>query len=58
MAQEKIGQLQGKLASLSAMLESLQQLIEKCAFPRFRRDCLLLDATIESDITGGGEGVG
>jgi len=33
MAEEKIGQPQGKVVSLSAMLESLQRLIETCVRP-------------------------
>ena len=55
MAQEKLGQLQGKIASLSAMRESLQQLVETCVLPRARRECPLLDVT-ENAITGGSEG--
>lgn len=42
LAVEKIAKLDGKIASLMAMRESLDRLLETCTRPRADRDCALL----------------
>lgn len=44
LAQEKIAQLDDKIASLCAMRESLTRLVQTCELSRARRDCPLIDA--------------
>ena len=43
LAVEKIDQLDAKIATLSAMRESLRQLVATCERPPDRRECPLLD---------------
>jgi DNA-binding transcriptional MerR regulator len=54
LATVKIGELDEKLASLSAMREALVQLAESCALPRAERDCPLLHALEQEPIGNGG----
>lgn len=44
MAEEKIAQLDAKVAALLAMKHSLGRLVATCERPRAQRDCPLLDA--------------
>lgn len=53
MAQEKIAQLDDKIASLTAMRESLTRLVQTCDLSRSRRDCPLIDA-METNTEQGG----
>jgi DNA-binding transcriptional MerR regulator len=55
IADEKITQLDAKIASLSAMREPLLRLVQTCALPRARRERPLLRA-IEDDRTEGSGG--
>jgi DNA-binding transcriptional MerR regulator len=47
MADEKIAQLDDKIASLTTMRDSLQRLAATCARPRPRRECSLLTISDE-----------
>ncbi|HVA22114.1 MAG TPA: MerR family DNA-binding protein [Candidatus Micrarchaeia archaeon] len=44
MAEEKLGQLKERMATLGTMGEALQRLAATCDRPRARRDCPLLQA--------------
>lgn len=54
LAVVKIAELDERLASLSAMRNSLLELVESCARPRARRDCPLLEE-IEAQTGNAGE---
>jgi len=54
LATEKIGELEAKIARLSAMRDSLRQLVATCDRSPGKRDCPLLEA-IEDDERIGGE---
>jgi Hg(II)-responsive transcriptional regulator len=47
LAEEKIGELDRRIADLQAMRESLQRLADTCARPRRERECPLLHAIDE-----------
>lgn len=49
LATEKLAQLEEKIASLTAMRDSLRQLVATCDLSRSRRVCPLLDAIEEGD---------
>lgn len=48
LATDKVAELDGKLASLTAMRDSLLQLVDTCGRPKARRNCPLLEA-MDSD---------
>jgi Hg(II)-responsive transcriptional regulator len=56
LANEKLAQLDQKLAELSAMRDSLVQLVDSCARPRTQRECPLLHAFAAEDETRRGSG--
>lgn len=53
LATTKVAELDQKLASITAMRDSLLRLIDTCALPRNRRECPLLRA-LETDEQPGG----
>jgi Hg(II)-responsive transcriptional regulator len=53
LATAKVAELDQKLASITAMRDSLLRLIETCALPRGRRECPLLHAIKTDDQPGG-----
>lgn len=53
LATAKVAELEDKLASVTAMRDSLLRLIDTCGLPRNRRECPLLHA-IETDDKPGG----
>jgi DNA-binding transcriptional MerR regulator len=53
LAAQKIAELDEKLAALSAMRESLVQLVDSCGRPRAQRDCPLLHEFAREDELGG-----
>lgn len=55
LAADKVAQLDEKLATITAMRDSLMRLIETCALPRDRRECPLMRA-MEADAQPGGTG--
>jgi DNA-binding transcriptional MerR regulator len=55
MADDKVAELDSKLASLSAIRDSLHRLSATCSRPRARRECPLLH-TIADDAADGGHG--
>ena len=52
MADEKIGELDRRIADLQAMRDSLQRLAETCVRPRHERECPLLHAIDEGASDG------
>ncbi|MGH7745381.1 MAG: MerR family DNA-binding protein [Candidatus Dormibacteria bacterium] len=55
LATDKVAQLDEKLASITAMRDSLLRLIDTCALPRNRRECPLLHSMDASEDRGGAQ---
>jgi DNA-binding transcriptional MerR regulator len=51
LAADKVAQLEEKMASLTAMRDSLLQLVATCSLPPRERDCPLLDAIGHGDVS-------
>jgi MerR family transcriptional regulator, mercuric resistance operon regulatory protein len=48
LANRKIGEIDGKMATLRAMRDSVSQLVETCSRPGYQRECPLLQSIGES----------
>ena len=53
LAGDKIAELDAKIASLTAMKDSLRSLLDTCSRPRRHRECPLIQS-IETDAVGAG----